>query len=115
MHPEPIVRARPAEPTELPRTAASLVKRAEAQGWTVTATYAQGWTLESTRTVSRIASSIVVRLSFPLAAARAVAVWVDGKFDTAFVWAQWSTLEQVGARAVAGWVESVPKLTVVAP
>ena len=36
MHPEPVVRARPAESTEMPRTATSLAKKAEAMGWTAT-------------------------------------------------------------------------------
>lgn len=110
MHPEPIIRARPAEEDEMPRTATSLIKKATAAGWSATASYAKGWTLETPRTESKVASSVVVRLSLPAAAARAVAVWVDGKFDTAFVWARWSPLEQVGSRAVGGWVESVAKL-----
>lgn len=109
-HPEPVVRARPATPDETPRTAASLMKKATEFGWCTSATYAHGTSIDAQGRPSRLVESVVVRLLFRPAQARAVAVWVDGKFSVAFIWAAWSELERVGARAVSGWVASVPQI-----
>lgn len=109
-HPEPLVRARPAAPTEMPRTAASLIKKAEALGWWTSSSYAHGTTFDAQGRPSRLVESVIVRLSLAAAGARAVAVWLDGKFSVGFIWAQWSDLRMVGARDVSAWVATVSEM-----
>lgn len=109
-HPEPLVRARPAASDEMPRTATSLVKKAEALGWWTSSSYAHGTTIDAQGRPSRLVESVVVRLANGAAGARAVGVWMDGKFSTGFVWAHWSELRMVGARDVSAWVTSVSEM-----
>lgn len=68
---------RPAEVSELPRTALSLAKLADENGWDVSATHAVGvW--EAKGRPPRDVTSIAVRMAKQ--GARVAAIWVDGKF-----------------------------------
>jgi hypothetical protein len=72
--PAPEVACRLATEEEIPRTAKTLRRKAEAAGWTVRATYARG-----TRPgrPPRVVDSVALRMTHP-ERGRAVAVWLDG-------------------------------------
>ena len=107
-HPAPLVTARPAEADEIPRTARLLMTKATAAGWAASASYARGTALSGrAQNVGKVVDSVVVRLELKAGGARAVAVWVDGKFDNAFRWAHWLELEELGARSLTAWLLAV--------
>lgn len=95
-HPPPLVTARPAQPTEMPRTAAALVAAAEEAGWRCCAQYAHGTSVDPKGHPSRLVESLVVRLRREEQAA--VAAWHDGKFSTAYRWSATTAPERIGAR-----------------
>lgn len=109
-HPEPLVRARPSLPSETPRTAASLIKKATSLGWESSCTYAHGTTFDAQGRPSHLVESVILRLWHRDGGARAVAIWSNGKFDVAFTWAAWRELDRVGARAVPAWLTQVHEL-----
>ncbi|GAB3080889.1 hypothetical protein GCM10027053_51680 [Intrasporangium mesophilum] len=112
-HPPPLVPVRPAQEDEIPRTAKSLIKKAASLGWVTSATYAKGTTLPARgQEVGKVVASVVVRIELVQAGSRATAVWVDGKFDTAFRWAHWLTNEQVGSRELGKWIDAVSDLLI---
>lgn len=76
-HPEPEVRARPAEPDELTKTAAALLKLAVAQGWKTRADYARG-SVEVRGKGLRLVESVVLRLQSP-DGVRLVVIYEDRK------------------------------------
>lgn len=119
--PEPEVRARPAEPDELARNAASLVREAGKRRWLVTASYARGSTLATVMvedvgapltptgrmarkatTGWKVVESVVVRLKSPHDD-RAVFLFEDGSCTYAWVArrgdAGFSSVGYGGARA----------------
>lgn len=107
-HPAPEVRARPAEPSEVPSGAAALRKAATAAGWASTATYARGWTPGSLRKVE----TLVVRLS--RGNERAVACWEtgpDGKAKADGAWLVRPQFRKLGVRELKAHLASsdVPK------
>lgn len=90
--PPPEVVARLAEPHEIPRGAATVQHVALAAGWTVVATYARG-TLATGVRVPRVIDNLALRMS--MGRCRAVAVWEDGKFTTAYLWGD-APLRKIG-------------------
>lgn len=78
----PVVAMRDARPDEIPPTARKLRDLAEANGWTVRATYCRG--TYSTRASSRVVDSLALRMQ--RGKERAVAVWNDRRFDAACAW-----------------------------
>ena len=82
--PEPEVRARAADPWEIPKAAATFILKAEAAGWTVRTTYARGPYSSSLKHYAvgpqwqgRMVDSILVRLNRDGCAAGAS--WLDGR------------------------------------
>jgi hypothetical protein len=80
---EPEVWARPATDAETPAGARWVAALAEANGWTVVATFARG-TRPSQR--PRIVDNLALRMS--RGRQRAVAVWVNARFESAFTWGE---------------------------
>lgn len=78
----PSTPCRTAYDSEIPRTARSLAKLAEGNGWTVVITYANGWWVTSKAHKPKLIDSIAVRM-FRIGSPRAVAFWHDGKFHAA--------------------------------
>jgi hypothetical protein len=77
-HPAPEIPQRPAEPDEIPRTAAGLIVKAGGAGWETHTTFTRGTTLEAGGRPGRVVDAVAVRLRRdPL---RLVAFWHDGKF-----------------------------------
>lgn len=90
--PAPEVACRLAEPGEIPRGAAAVLAVAEAAGWTVEPTYARGTSVAGPNSKprhGRVVDSIALRMRRGLD--RAVAVWVDGRFDLAYAWSVGAT------------------------
>lgn len=79
VHPVPPGVMRQAEVSELPRTALSLAKLADENGWAVTATYAEGFQPVRGKE-PRPVTSVAVRMAKPNA--RLAAIWTDGKFTS---------------------------------
>lgn len=109
------VHAREATPAETHRSARALLKLARDNGWRGSATYARGpnparrGAKEDEPRV--IVDSVVVRVSLDTAGfARAYAVFTDGRFDVAFRYSQWITIERVGYREVRDWITLVTQL-----
>lgn len=77
-HPAPEVLCRPAAEDEIPRGARPVRTQAQANGWTVVATYARG-----TRPgrVLVVVDSLVLRMR--RGGELAAAMWLDGKFECA--------------------------------
>lgn len=88
----PEVTARLAQSHEVPRGAAIVQRAALAAGWTVVPTYARG-TLTFGVRVPRVIDSLALRMS--MGRCRAVAVWEDGKFTTAYLWGD-APLRKIG-------------------
>ena len=97
LHPAPEVMARPATSAELPRGAASLVKKADAAGWEHRATYARGTDIG--KKALPVVDSVMVKLSRP--PLRAVAVWHDGAFFTGYAWVEGLSPKAHGFRQIA--------------
>lgn len=74
--PAPEVRGRPAEKSEVPRGAATVINAARKAGWDVEVSYARGPWLNADGTPAYIVDSIVVRLLLPATGQRAAATWV---------------------------------------
>jgi hypothetical protein len=76
--PAPEVPCRLAEPGEIPTGARRVLRVAESAGWRVVATYARG-TVPMRR--PHVVDSLALRMR--AGPSRAVAIWLDGRFDTA--------------------------------
>lgn len=87
--PEPEVRARPAEPGELPKNAASLIRDAEKRRWAVTASYARG---------SALTTVMVEDVGAPLTPTGRIA----RKASTG-----WKAVDSVVLRCVSPWGDRV--------
>lgn len=74
-HPEPLIRARLAEPGEIHGGAKQTLAHAEKCGWRVMPTYALGHTMWSSRSDSKLIHSLALRMWHPDGKSRAVAVW----------------------------------------
>lgn len=98
-HPPPEVHARLANAAEIPRAAARVQRLAQGAGWTVVATYARG-----TRPGRnpRVVDSVALRMS--RSQERAVAVWLDGKFDLAFTWGG-APLQRISSKQLSAALE----------
>lgn len=106
--PEPEVAARPAEAGEIPAMAQKLYDNAVANGWYGSVFYARGPLLHgSTGAATRVVDSVSVRLAWQGAREmqRVAAVWVDGDFDTAFVWIAGQTRFECGSPVVQAHVQ----------
>ena len=103
-HPEPEVRCRLATDAEVPRTAKALRDKATAAGWEVVATYSRGNQLYANGKPGGVVDCLALRMR--RGDERAVAVWVDGKFDVAHLWRERSGVlpSTVGARDLAAAV-----------
>lgn len=108
------VRARPASEAETPGSARSLLSLARGNGWRATSTYARGPVIARRGKHAHeelIVDSLVVRISYDVVGrSRAVAIWVDGKYDTGFRYSDWLWTERVGYRELRLWVVSIPTL-----
>lgn len=94
-----ITSCRDAVAEEIPTTAARLAKNAAEHGWRSRVTYAQADYKD------KVVTSVAVRLrQEPLAA---YALWVDGKFDMAYVWSLFSSPRKIGSRDLAAFVRAV--------
>lgn len=83
-HPEPEVPAREAREDEIPGGARQLGKWAAAAGWSVDFRYARG-SIRSGKRKFRVVDSVAVRLAHPATGHQAVAVWVNGSADAAWI------------------------------
>ncbi len=92
MHPPPVTPCRLATDAEVPTGANNIRKHAEKHDWTVTVTFARGTQLGR---VARVATSVVLRMRRNNECA--VAAWIDGKFDCAYVWTVDSFAQKVTA------------------
>lgn len=90
-----IVAMRPAQPDEIPRTAAQLIRTAEAAGWTAKATYAVG--VDPTSRIKKEITSIAIRLRAPDGSG-ALAFWWDGAFQSAVTWGPGRSITKIGSR-----------------
>lgn len=77
------VACRDAQPDEIPRGARTVAAAAEQAGWRVRCTYARG-VYTFARKPAAVVDSVAVRMRQDRRAA--VAIWLDGRFDTAFTW-----------------------------
>lgn len=104
-HPAPVVPCRLAEPGEVPRGAKPVRAAAEAAGWAVVATYARGtrWTKSGPGT---LVDSLALRMSYRRGERRAVAVWLNGRFDFGMRWAADMRPESVGVKELTAWMTS---------
>lgn len=93
--PAPEVACRLAEPGEVPTGARRVAAVAQRGGWRVVATYARG-TWPAYR-VPRVVDNLALRMWFP-DGARAVAVWLDGKYEQGWAWGLCRPLQRVNAR-----------------
>jgi hypothetical protein len=98
-HPAPEVPCRLAQPHEIPRAAGAMRTNAERAEWRVIATYARG-TRPGLR--PKVVDSLALRMCRN--GLRAVAIWVDGKFDFAIRWGAGISLERLGAREFSAWL-----------
>lgn len=107
--PAPEVRARRAEPGEVPVGARRMRTLAEDAGWLVATTYARGTRPgRPPRVVDSLALRMVTRPA-PGARRRAVAVWIDGRFACAFSWAADRPLRTHTATALRGVLTAWPE------
>jgi hypothetical protein len=60
------------------------MKRAEAAGWSCTASYARGAGIDPQGCSTKVVDSVVIRLTD--GSWRVAAAWVDGKFSLAYLW-----------------------------
>ncbi len=75
----PEIPCRLAATDEIPRSAHTLMNKAQAAGWTVCATFARGTDIKGRR--HKVVDSVAVRLR--RGGSSLVALWIDGKFDCA--------------------------------
>lgn len=83
---------------------ARLAKAAKSAGWTVRVTYAQAEFADKAEQPYQTESIAVRMRRAPLAAG---AMWVDGKFDHAWVWSSFTQARKIGARELAKFVKEV--------
>lgn len=83
-YPAPEVGARLAVDGKVPRGALSVRRTAQRAGWVVVCTYARGW-LPHGRSGAplRVVDNLALRMTHP-DGRRAVAVWLDSRFDVAY-------------------------------
>lgn len=94
-----LVHCRPTREGEVPTTPARIARVATENGWKVATTYAKA------ELKDRELESVALRLSrTPL---RGYGLWVNGKFDMAYVWSKFTPLRKVGARTLANFVKGV--------
>jgi hypothetical protein len=107
-HPLPEVRARQAAPDEIPRGAGTIAKVAERCKWTVKVTYARGTSLTAGGKPGKVVDSVLVRMvrTDGDGYAHAVATWVDGKFDLAYVGRPHELARKVGAKELRVFLEA---------
>jgi hypothetical protein len=92
-----LIQCRPTLDGEVPTTPARIAKTASTSGWKVATTYAKA------EQDGRVLESIALRLARdPLAG---YGLWVNGKFDMAYVWSRFTPLRKVGARTLAAYVK----------
>jgi hypothetical protein len=83
--PEPEVAARVAAVSEVPRAALGPQRLAQGAGWAVVATYARGTAVRGPVSALRLGPVVdSLALRCRRGRQRAVAIWVDGRFDSAF-------------------------------
>lgn len=107
-HPQPEIRARDAQPTEVPVGARRLAKVGEAHGWNVAVTYARGTSMTATGRPGKVVDSILLRMARPAPGgyACAVATWVDAKFDFGYAGMPGECGHRVGARELRAFLET---------
>jgi hypothetical protein len=92
-----LIACRPTLQGEVPTTPARIAKTASTSGWEVATTYAKA------DIDGRIVDSVALRLRrLPLGG---YGLWINGKFDIAYVWSQFTPLKKVGARTLASFVK----------
>lgn len=106
--PAPVVGQRPAEMSEIPKTARALAVLGYKHGWEVSTTYARG-TNRVGKGKDKVVDSIAVRMRRPGIAL--TALWLDGRFDTG-IWASTCTANLTLVQAM---VKSGPLREVVVP
>lgn len=130
VHPEPEVRARPAEPGEVPRGAKAIITPATAAGFELAVTYARGtmppkWEDDPEDTAERepdpetgevpkrrriwtgtLVETILVR-GKRADDRRFAATWVDGKSDAAFVFGADRPIERVSATDLKSYLKEI--------
>jgi hypothetical protein len=93
-----LIQCRPTLEGEVPTTPARIAKVASSTGWKVATTYAK-----AEQDDGKVLESIALRLvRDPLAG---YGLWVNGKFDMAYVWSRFTPLRKVGARTLASFVK----------
>lgn len=107
-HPQPEVRARDAQPSEIPIGARRIAKVADANGWNCNITYARGTTLTARGLPGKVVDSILVAMARPTVGGYqcAVASWIDGGFDLAYIGNRREIARKVGARELRSFLES---------
>jgi hypothetical protein len=106
-HPEPEVYARDAQPAEVPLGARRIAKTAEANGWNVRITYARGTVLRANGKPGKVVDDILVRMARPTVGGYscAVATWIDGSYEFAYVGHPGEVGRKVGARDLRAFLE----------
>lgn len=105
-HPEPEVRARQAQPDEIPTGAKRIAKTAGAHGWAVRVWYSRGTTLTARGLPGKVVETVLVGMIRPADRSRAVASWLDGAFELAYIGLRGGLAVRVGARALKAAVET---------
>jgi hypothetical protein len=92
-----LIQCRPTLEGEVPTTPARIAKVASTTGWRVSTTYAKA------EQDGKVLESVALRLvRDPLAG---YGLWVNGKFDMAYVCSRFTPLRKVGARALSSFVK----------
>jgi hypothetical protein len=107
-HPLPEVLARDAQPHEVPLGAKRIAKIAEAAGWLTAVTYSRGTTMTARGATGKVADCLVLRAMRPADMAHAVASWLDGGFEFAYVGLRGELARKVGARDLRTFIETPP-------
>jgi hypothetical protein len=104
-HPEPEVRARQAQPSEIPRGAKVITRVAEANGWSVAASYARGTSMHANGKPGRLVESCLLGMTREADKGRVVATWHDNSFDLSYASRNGETAQRLGARELRAFVE----------
>lgn len=115
-HPQPEVMARPAQPHEIPLGARRMAKVAEANDWNVLITYARGTTLTARGLAGKVVDDLLLRMARPAPGgyATAVASWIDGGFDLAYISLPGEVGHKVSAKDLKAFLSTVAYAVAVA-